>query len=43
MQHDKKARGGQVRMVLPVMLGAAAVFDDITPHAVRNAVECLRA
>ena len=38
MLHDKKTRGGQVRMVLPVMLGAAAVFDDITPAAVRHAV-----
>jgi len=38
MQHDKKALAGQVRMVLPVMLGAAAVFDDITPHVVREAV-----
>jgi len=41
MQHDKKALGGQVRMVLPVMLGAVAIFDDITPHAVRDAVAYL--
>jgi len=41
MQHDKKARGGQVRMVLPVMLGKVAIFDDITPQAVREAVEQL--
>jgi len=41
MQHDKKARGGQVRMVLPVMLGEAAVFDDITPEPVRRAVAAL--
>jgi len=38
MQHDKKALGGEVRMVLPVMLGAVAVFDDITPRAVHEAV-----
>jgi 3-dehydroquinate synthase len=43
MQHDKKAFAGQVRMVLPVMLGAAAMFDDITPAAVRDAVEYLGA
>ena len=41
MQHDKKAIGGRVRMVLPVMLGSVAVFDDITPRAVREAVEYL--
>jgi len=41
MQHDKKALGGQVRMVLPVMLGAVAVFDDITPRAAREAVAYL--
>jgi 3-dehydroquinate synthase len=41
MLHDKKTRGGQVRMVLPVMLGAAAIFDDITPHAVRDALDYL--
>jgi len=41
MQHDKKAVGGQVRMVLPVMIGQVAVFDDITPAAVRGAVAAL--
>ncbi|MCD6303593.1 MAG: 3-dehydroquinate synthase, partial [Planctomycetes bacterium] len=41
MQHDKKARGGQVRMVLPVAPGAVAVFDDVTPSSVRRAVEYL--
>jgi len=41
MQHDKKALAGQVRMVLPVMLGSAALFDDITPRAVQEAVEYL--
>jgi len=38
MQHDKKARGGRVRMVLPVALGEVAVFDDITAAEVREAV-----
>jgi 3-dehydroquinate synthase len=41
MQHDKKARGGQVRMVLPTVLGQVAVFGDITPDAVTDAVEAL--
>lgn len=38
MQHDKKARGGQVRMVLPVVLGQVTVFDDITQEMVADAV-----
>jgi 3-dehydroquinate synthase len=29
MQHDKKAKGGRVRMVLPVSAGKVAIFDDI--------------
>lgn len=41
MLHDKKARGGQVRMVLPVMLGEVATFEDITPATVEAAVEAL--
>jgi len=41
MQLDKKARGGQVRMILPVMLGEAAIFDDITPEPVRRAIDKL--
>ncbi len=41
MQHDKKVRAGQVRMVLPTKLGAVAVFDDITPDAVRKALSTL--
>ncbi len=43
MQHDKKARGGKVRMVLPTRLGSVEIFDDIDPAAVRNAVESLNA
>jgi 3-dehydroquinate synthase len=30
MRHDKKARAGQVRMVLPSRLGAVDVHDDVT-------------
>jgi 3-dehydroquinate synthase len=29
MQHDKKARSGKVRMVLPTDLGRVSIFDDI--------------
>ena len=42
MQHDKKARGGHVRMILPIGLGMASVFDDVTPDAVAQAVEHLQ-
>jgi len=42
MQHDKKARGGQVRMILPVMLGEVAAFADITPACVHGALAALR-
>jgi 3-dehydroquinate synthase len=41
MLHDKKVRGGQVRMVLPVVLGEAAIFSDITADTIRSAVESL--
>ena len=41
MRHDKKARDAQVRIVLPVVIGQAAVFDDITPEMVTDAVEYL--
>ena len=41
MLRDKKASGGKVRMVLPVRLGAVAVYDDITPEEVQRAVEFL--
>lgn len=41
MQHDKKARGGRVRMLLPVVLGEVAAFEDITPDVVHRAVEAL--
>jgi len=42
MQHDKKARDGKVRMVLPVRLGAVKIFDDVTPAEIRRAIEFLR-
>ena len=41
MQHDKKARGGRVRMVLPTALGAVGIYDDITPDEVAAAVAAL--
>lgn len=41
MQHDKKARGGKVRMVLPTRLGSVDIFDDIEPQAVRDAVKSI--
>lgn len=39
MQHDKKARGGKVRMVLPTRLGSVEIFDDIEPDDIRDAVK----
>jgi 3-dehydroquinate synthase len=41
MQHDKKTRGGRLRMVLPTGLGSVEVFDDVTTEEVRDAVEAL--
>jgi len=41
MQHDKKARGGKVRMILPTKLGAVEIFDDITAEEVAFAVAAL--
>ncbi len=41
MAHDKKARGGVVRFVLPVGLGRAAIFDDVTGQEVLSAIEAL--
>jgi 3-dehydroquinate synthase len=41
MQHDKKARAGRLRLVLPVGLGRVDVFDDIPPQQVRQAVASL--
>ena len=41
MQHDKKARAGQVRMVLPTALGTVDIYDDITPDEVAAAAAAL--
>ncbi|MCK5113634.1 MAG: 3-dehydroquinate synthase [Phycisphaerae bacterium] len=41
MKHDKKARGGQVRMVLPTGLGEVDIYDDITEQEVGEAVESI--
>jgi len=41
MQHDKKAKGGRVRMVLPTALGAVDIYGDITPDEVAAAVTAL--
>jgi 3-dehydroquinate synthase len=42
MQYDKKARAGQVRMILPTRLGAVDVYDDITEDDVRSALEAVK-
>jgi len=41
MQHDKKARGGKVRMILPQAVGSAGIYDDITPQEVAEAMTAL--
>jgi 3-dehydroquinate synthase len=41
MLHDKKARAGVVRFVLPRGLGSAAVFDDVTGAEIARALEKL--
>ncbi len=41
MQHDKKARGGIVRLVLPVGLGQVDVFSDVTDDSIREAIASL--
>lgn len=38
MQHDKKTLAGRVRMILPTKLGAAEIFDDTAPEAIRQAI-----
>jgi len=42
MQHDKKARGGKLRFVLPTGLGKVDVFDDVAPQDVGEAIGSLR-
>ncbi|MCD4825267.1 MAG: 3-dehydroquinate synthase [Phycisphaerae bacterium] len=41
MQHDKKNRGGKVRMILPTALGSVDIHDDITSQEVQKAVAAL--
>jgi 3-dehydroquinate synthase len=41
MQHDKKTLGGRLRLVLPTGPGAAGLFDDTAPDAVREAIAYL--
>lgn len=41
MQHDKKARAGKVRFVLPTELGNVDIFDDVPEADVRDAIESL--
>ncbi|MGA2265953.1 MAG: 3-dehydroquinate synthase [Phycisphaerae bacterium] len=38
MQHDKKVRGGKVRMVLPTALGQVDIFDDIQDSEIADAL-----
>jgi 3-dehydroquinate synthase len=42
MQHDKKARAGQVRLVLPKTLGDVDLYDDVTAEEVKQALETLK-
>ena len=41
MQHDKKARAGKVRMILPTGLGAVDIYDDTNYQEVCDAVASL--
>ena len=41
MQHDKKARAGKVRFVLPTELGKVAMFDDVPEEEVKEAIRSL--
>jgi len=41
MQHDKKARSGRIRMVLPVGPGKVGIFDDLQEPEIIRAVESL--
>jgi 3-dehydroquinate synthase len=42
MRHDKKARGGRIRFVLPTRIGAVEIFDDVTDPQIRDALAALR-
>jgi 3-dehydroquinate synthase len=41
MQHDKKARGGAVRMVLPVAVGRVEIVADVRADEVRQALRAI--
>ncbi len=41
MQHDKKNRGGRVRMILPRRLGEVEIADDVTTDEVARALDAL--
>ncbi len=41
MQHDKKAKAGRVRFVLPTKLGEVEIHDDVTPAQVAASIERL--
>ena len=43
MSHDKKARAGVLRFVLPTGLGNVAVFDDVTDDLIDRAIQSLSA
>lgn len=42
MQHDKKVRGGKVRMVLPTALGQVDIFDDVGESELAEALGAMR-
>ncbi len=42
MQHDKKARGGKVRFILPTALGEVDIFDDVTAEEAKDAIGLLK-
>lgn len=42
MRYDKKAAGGAMRLVLPVGLGKAAIFDDVPQSVVEAGIDSIR-
>ena len=43
MRHDKKARSGRLRFILPHTIGAVCDTDDVTDDEIREALRCLAA
>jgi 3-dehydroquinate synthase len=39
MQHDKKIVGGRLHFVLPTMVGATTIVDDVTEKEIRDALK----